>query len=1146
MKRISACFLLFLFVVLSTVNVSFAQFRLDRNVNQPNGLGNIHGITTNPENDDIFISDFRNVQIFNSDWEHQGALNPNQNEVRGLGFDFDQNNLLLGHAGQNSYSVMDLEGEVLSTTNVNAYVNTIAYDSDRELYILGIWDRMVIIHDRDHEEIDRFNVECNITGIEYYPLNGTIFILDTNDPLLEYSIEGELVNRVIENDQFDGNGQDICYNANDRELYGTSQGGWIGIWEDNYGALAEPEFAPEGFDLQVPFGMAEEEILVITNIGEENSRLNFEINDVGGEPDWLDCEPAEGEIESDESVEVTLTITTAELQPGNFERTIIVYTNVPGFREVEIPVALMVIAGFGELSGTVNDAATENPVEGALINVHDFDLQAVSDENGEYVIPEIPEWVFTVSITADDYLPQTVEEIEIIEDAVTDLDFDLLHSVCELSPEEISENIPVNEEIEVPVNLANPGNGPLTWAANLVFPEGMDADPWELRVDVSAGVITEDSRVQGAVFINDHFYLSGANNRDPMIYVLNRDQELVDQYGQIGEGRYGYKDLASDGEIIWGSGERVIYGFTPEGEEVTSFESGISPCNNVAWDCDRDILWASGTTSDIVGFDRDGRQVAEISRHDLRVYGLAYWPDDPDGHQLYVFHKVNDVGDMMIAKIDIENDNAMDVVTLEHDAGGVAQGCFITNQYDYYSWVFMGVANNGAEDRVDIWHLEANTGWVGVDQMEGILESDDELEIIVSLSTLDFPVDLEFTVDLVFTHDGVGGETVLPISLTAMGDEGPEVRTIEMAFGWNMVSVNVEPEDNGIIALTQALVDEDLMEMMKNGAGQFYSPAFGFNNIPGWEVTDGYLIKTTAECELAIEGIPVAADDPIPLSQGWQMKGYYPRDPVEATLALSGIVDNLEMAKDGSGRFYSPAFGFSNMGDMMEGCGYMLKMSEAMDLIYVVEENQVAQFHVEPEQLPIVSPTSENMSLLITSNETTDLEIGVYANNILVGSGRMYDGACGIAVWGDDPTTEILDGALGGDVLDLQYLNESGGKISCDFTMVSGGGFYQRDELWVVELNQISSVPEVFGIISTFPNPFNNRMSLKYSLPEAGIVNLSVFDLTGRQMMKLASGQHEAGVHSLIVNGEVLTTGIYFIKLEASGQVSERKIVMVK
>jgi len=1140
-------------LVLMMAMPSFAQFRQIRTIQLGNiGIDDTFGISVNNEAGHIYVIHLRRsiIGVYTFDWEQVERIQMPGDDLYGIDYNPEDNSIWAADYGGRHIYHLDLEGNSIDDWAYQQGPLAICKHPENDNLFVGDVNRVMHEITIDNEEVNSVQMDDIPTSVVYYPPNNTLLIMTSNDRVREYTLDLELVDVVMNDDGHGGNGLGMAYNPWTSILYSTWQMAGVIEWEDNYGAMPELALEPEEFDMQVPLGLEGEETLTISNVGEEDSNLRFVIDDIGEGVDWLTCGPGDGIVPEGEELEVGLLVVTEELEPGNFERTIILNTNSPDAFEVEIPVALTVIAGYGELRGTVTDPATEDPIAGVLIFVERFGFEAVTNEDGIYVFDEIPEWIYNIQISAEDYLPQRAVEVQVIEDEVTVLDFELLHSICDLSIENINEELAVNEEVEVDFTMNNPGNGPLAWASNLVFPEGMDADPWTLRVDVPAGVITEDSRIQGAVFVNDHFYLSAANNRDPLIYVLNRDQEVVDQYGQLGEGRYGYKDITFDGELIWGSGERVVYGFTPDGEEVRSFDSGISPCNNLAWDSDREILWASGTTTDITGFDRDGNQVAEISRHDLRVYGLAYWPDDPDGYQLYVFHKINEVGDMMIAKIDIENDDVLDVVSLEHEAGGVAQGCYITNQYDYYSWVFMGVANNGAEDRVDIWHLEANTGWVSVDPMEGILESGDEVDLTVSLSTLDFPLDLEFTVDLVFSHDGVGGESIIPIALTATGEGGggPEERTVAMNFGWNMISTNVEPENNDVRVLTQALVDEDLMEMMKNGAGQFYSPAFGFNNIPGWEVDEGYMIKTTAECELIIEGMPVAADAPIPLVNGWQMIAYFPRVQVDAVVALSGIVDNLQMAKDGAGRFYSPAFGFSNMGDMREGQGYMVKIDGEVELVYVVEEDRVMSSinrRSDLEFLPVISPTSENMSLLILCEPVQEGEIGIYANDRLVGTGCITDGACGIAVWGDDPVTDNLEGAKPTEPLEIRLYNELGTFVKSDFQTIEGHDVYLRDEFWAVQLGAIET-PKEFGIVSASPNPFNSSLQLQYNLTQSGNISIGLYDSEGRLVSTVINEEKRAGFYSVNIDGAQSPSGIYFVKLAAADRVAMKKVVLVK
>jgi len=66
------------------------------------------------------------------------------------------------------------------------------------------------------------------------------------------------------------------------------------------------------------------------------------------------------------------------------------------------------------------------------------------------------------------------------------------------------------------------------------------------------------------------------------------------------------------------------------------------------------------------------------------------------------------------------------------------------------------------------------------------------------------------------------------------------------------------------------------------------------------------------------------------------MVSYLPRVAVDAVDALRNIVDQLEIAKDGRGCFYIPAWNFSNMGLMREGSGYLLKVDGDVNLVYSI------------------------------------------------------------------------------------------------------------------------------------------------------------------------------------------------------------------
>jgi len=97
-------------------------------------------------------------------------------------------------------------------------------------------------------------------------------------------------------------------------------------------------------------------------------------------------------------------------------------------------------------------------------------------------------------------------------------------------------------------------------------------------------------------------------------------------------------------------------------------------------------------------------------------------------------------------------------------------------------------------------------------------------------------------------------------------------------------------------------------------------------------------------------------------------------------------------------------------------------------------------------------------------------------------------------------------------------------------------------------------LPEEFGIVNCYPNPFNPVALIEFALPEQDFVTLEIFDVTGRLVKKLVSGEFEPGYHSVRWNGDnnlgaPAASGIYFTRLKSGDEnvgVSIRKLVLLK
>lgn len=81
--------------------------------------------------------------------------------------------------------------------------------------------------------------------------------------------------------------------------------------------------------------------------------------------------------------------------------------------------------------------------------------------------------------------------------------------------------------------------------------------------------------------------------------------------------------------------------------------------------------------------------------------------------------------------------------------------------------------------------------------------------------------------------------------------------------------------------------------------------------------------------------------------------------------------------------------------------------------------------------------------------------------------------------------------------------------------------------------------------ITASPNPFKNRVTLTFKIPEAGPVSLQIFDLSGKMVADLFNGVGQKGsVHQIIFNAAKLPAGVYINRLQTVSGVTEQRLVL--
>ena len=99
---------------------------------------------------------------------------------------------------------------------------------------------------------------------------------------------------------------------------------------------------------------------------------------------------------------------------------------------------------------------------------------------------------------------------------------------------------------------------------------------------------------------------------------------------------------------------------------------------------------------------------------------------------------------------------------------------------------------------------------------------------------------------------------------------------------------------------------------------------------------------------------------------------------------------------------------------------------------------------------------------------------------------------------------------------------------------------------------QLQTRPEMFGLANNYPNPFNPATTIKYALPQAADVELTVYNVVGQPVRTLVAEHQSAGRYvvewdATNDSGHSLSSGMYFYRLQTGGEFREvKKMLLLK
>lgn len=99
-------------------------------------------------------------------------------------------------------------------------------------------------------------------------------------------------------------------------------------------------------------------------------------------------------------------------------------------------------------------------------------------------------------------------------------------------------------------------------------------------------------------------------------------------------------------------------------------------------------------------------------------------------------------------------------------------------------------------------------------------------------------------------------------------------------------------------------------------------------------------------------------------------------------------------------------------------------------------------------------------------------------------------------------------------------------------------------------------IPRLFELYQNYPNPFNAETTIRYRLAEPGKIQITIYDITGREVKKLLDEEKPtAGEYSITWNGKdsrghIVSSGVYFYQLKSTNgigrSVETKKMILIK
>ncbi len=415
----------------------------------------------------------------------------------------------------------------------------------------------------------------------------------------------------------------------------------------------------------------------------------------------------------------------------------------------------------GTLVGTVTKSSDGSPLAGVTVSAVESRKSAITDSVGHYRISEIQIGSYHFIASKNGYNSAT-DTVTIREDQTSTVNFSLTAPKLQiaihpgdttLAPRDslYARLTTRGQDTTMHIYMRNTGNGPMTWNAAMSYSGSTDEVDtlWNtLRMIDASTLVGGDPILSGIEFDGEHFWITGATTgyaRPHKLYKVDRNftqllatYDCPDQTGLIG-----WRDLAFDGRYLYASYSNFIDKIdTADGSVVSRIPiTTISVARAMAVDTVAGVLYYADQASAIYKLRLSDNTVIGSVTSPLGLFGLAWYPADPDGMQLYAFSRDQSgrTRGTRIIKINPTTGASSSLITLG-SATENANGLTITCRWNPMFWTVVAMLENpSGTDHIGLFELTANLTWINYGPTSGTLAAGQADTVDIHVSSTHMP-----------------------------------------------------------------------------------------------------------------------------------------------------------------------------------------------------------------------------------------------------------------------------------------------------------------------------------------------------------------------------------------------------------------------